>query len=216
MKKRSTVFFDLDGTLTDPGIGITNSVAYAYKKFGLSVPKREELYKYIGPPLVWSFMTYCGFNEEKAHLAVEYYREYFSVNGKFENEVYTGIPELLRDLKKTGKRLSVATSKPDLFTLQILEHFGLDVYFDFVAAATMDEKRTNKHDVIEYAICNMNITDRSDIVMVGDRKHDMEGARKSGIASVGVLYGYGDRQELEKADAKIIVGSVEELRGVLL
>ena len=216
MKKHNTIFFDLDGTLTDPGIGITNSVAHAYRHYGMDVPERHELYKFIGPPLVWSFMTYCGFTESKAKEAVEVYREYFHDRGLFENELYKGIPELLSELKKSGRHLVLATSKPDVFSVRILEHFDLAKYFEFVAAATMNETRTNKHDIIEYAIESLNIPDRSQLVMVGDREHDAIGAKKSGVASIGVLYGYGSRQELENAGADMIAASVEELKQILL
>lgn len=203
--------FDLDGTLTDPGLGITNSVAYALGKYGITVEDRRELYPFIGPPLRQSFSEFYGFDEEKTKEAVAFYREYFSEKGLFENEVYEGIPEVLSQLKQAGKKLLVATSKPEEFTNRILEHFGLAEYFDFVAGATMDETRNEKADIIAYALKQIADADPSKIVMIGDRKFDILGARENGIDSIGVLYGYGSRAELEEAQATFIVEKPEEL-----
>ena len=203
--------FDLDGTLTDPGLGITNSVAYALGKYGITVEDRRELYPFIGPPLRQSFSEFYGFDEEKTKEAVAFYREYFSEKGLFENEVYEGIPEVLSQLKQAGKKLLVATSKPEEFTNRILEHFGLAEYFDFVAGATMDETRNEKADIIAYALEQIADADKSKIVMVGDRKFDILGARENGIDSIGVLYGYGSRTELEEAQATHIVEKPEDL-----
>lgn len=203
--------FDLDGTLTDPGLGITNSVAYALGKYGITVEDRRELYPFIGPPLRQSFSEFYGFDEEKTKEAVAFYREYFSEKGLFENEVYEGIPEVLSQLKQAGKKLLVATSKPEEFTNRILEHFGLAEYFDFVAGATMDETRNEKADIIAYALEQIADADKSKIVMVGDRKFDILGARENGIDSIGVLYGYGSRAELEEAQATFIVEKPEDL-----
>ena len=127
------ILFDLDGTLTDPGMGITNSVAYALDKFSITVPDRSELYKFIGPPLVDSFMNYYGFSEEDANRAVAYYREYFKPTGIYENEIYDGVPELLEGLKAQGKTVILATSKPEIFAHEILKHFGIFSYFDLAA-----------------------------------------------------------------------------------
>ena len=136
------ILFDLDGTLTDPGLGITNAVMHALKKFNIEVPDRSELYKFIGPPLLESFQKYYGMSEEESQMALQYYREYFKPYGLYENTVYDGIEELLVTLKAQGKKLILATSKPEPFAVEILRHFGLDKYFDFVAGATMDEKRS--------------------------------------------------------------------------
>ena len=203
--------FDLDGTLTDPGLGITNSVAYALGKYGITVEDRRELYPFIGPPLRQSFSEFYGFDEEKTKEAVAFYREYFSEKGLFENEVYEGIPEVLSQFKQAGKKLLVATSKPEEFTNRILEHFGLAEYFDFVAGATMDETRNEKADIIAYALKQIADADPSKIVMIGDRKFDILGARGNGIDSIGVLYGYGSRAELEEAQATFIVEKPEDL-----
>ena len=205
------IFFDLDGTLTDPGEGITNSVAYALKKEGIEPPERQQLYRFIGPPLVDSFMKYYDFSKERAHRAVEEYREYFRERGIFENRVYDGVPKLLTSLTAQGKKLVLATSKPELFAIRILEHFDLSRFFTFVAGALMDETRTAKGDVIAYALQSCGITDRSRVLMVGDRLHDVKGAQQCGLDSVGVLFGYGSREELTEAGATYIAETVEEI-----
>ena len=211
MKRYQYLLFDLDGTLTDPGEGITNSVAYALEKFGICVTDKTALYPFIGPPLVDSFIKFYGFSHEDASRAVEYYREYFRDRGIFENVPYAGITEVLEKLQAAGKTLIVATSKPEPFARRIMEHFGLDKYFTYVAGASFDAARSEKWDVIEYALATMNITDRADAVMIGDRKHDIIGAQKTGLDSVGVLWGYGSREELTAAGADTIVECVEQL-----
>ncbi len=209
-----TVLFDLDGTLTDPGLGITNSVAYALKKYGIEVRDREKLYSFIGPPLKDSFKKYYGFSDEKAMEAIMYYREYFSDKGIFENEVYDGIKELLRRVKESGRKIVLATSKPEKFALRILEHFELTEFFDVVAGASMDEKRNKKGDVIKYALEKGCLTPE-DAVMIGDREHDVLGAQENGIDTIGVLYGYGSRDELEKAGAMHIAETVGDVYALL-
>lgn len=208
------VLFDLDGTLTDPGIGITNSVIYALKKYGIEVSDRKSLYSFIGPPLADSFMQYYGFSEEKAMEAIQFYREYFRDKGLYENEVYGGVAELLEQIKNTGRKLVLATSKPEEFALRILEHFDLIKYFDIVAGASMDEKRNKKGDVIEYALEKGGF-DKKCAVMIGDREHDIFGAKENDLASIGVLYGYGSREELEKAGADYIAEAVEDIFSLL-
>lgn len=205
------LLFDLDGTLTDPGEGITNSVAYALKKWGIEVKDKRELYSFIGPPLSASFKKYFGFSEDDALKSVEYYREYFRERGIFENEVYGGVPNLLATLKEAGKTLILATSKPEGFAKQILDHFDLARFFDFVAGATMDESRNKKADVIRYALRMSGVTDLSRAVMIGDREQDVDGAKQNGMDSIGVLYGYGDRAELEGAGATRIAETVEDI-----
>lgn len=211
MKSYQYLFFDLDGTLTDPGEGITNSVVYALDKFGITVTDRSSLYPFIGPPLVDSFMKFYGFSHEDAERAVVCYREYFRDRGIFENRLYEGITEVLKALKDAKKTLVIATSKPELFAKRIVEHFGLSPYFTLVAGASFDETRSEKWDVIEYAMDSLKLTDRSEIVMIGDRKHDIIGAKKTGLESVGVLWGYGDREELTAAGADVIFDTVEQL-----
>lgn len=205
------ILFDLDGTLTDPGEGITNSVAYALDKFNIRVEDKRSLYKFIGPPLQESFQRFYGFSEEQSLQAVEYYREYFKVTGIFENVVYDGIVEMLCFLKNEGKHILLATSKPEEFANRILEHFHLMQYFDFVAGATMDGTRCKKGEIIQYAIDNYPVESLSDAVMVGDREHDILGARQMGMDSIGVLYGYGDYEELNEAGANYIAKEVMEI-----
>ncbi|MBQ8830038.1 MAG: HAD family hydrolase [Oscillospiraceae bacterium] len=204
MKHYDVVLFDLDGTITDPGEGITNSVAYALQKFGIEVADRKELYSFIGPPLYESFEKFFGFSHEDALKAVDIYREYYRPKGVFECFVYDGIEELLRRLHADGKTVIVATSKPEEFAVQIMEHFGLKKYFTYIAGAPMDGSRILKADIIDYALKTCGVTDLSSVVMVGDREHDVIGAQKIGVDSIGVLFGYGDRAEHEKAGATYI------------
>ena len=212
----TTALFDLDGTLTDPGEGITRSVAYALERYGITVGDRRELYGFIGPPLADSFMTYYGFSRERAAEAVEVYREYFSDRGIFENDVYPGVPEMLEKLRSSGVRLAVATSKPEQFADTILEHFGLSGFFEAVGGASMDETRVSKHDVIERALSMLGSAGRAGTVMVGDRSYDISGAKSTGIASVGVLYGYGGREELEAAGADRLAETPEDVAKIIL
>ena len=214
--KELFLLFDLDGTLTDPGPGITNCVAYALEKFGVHPAGREELYPYIGPPLTWGFQQYHGLTAEQAEQALLYYRERFSVKGLYENEVYPGIPELLEELRDKGTRLLVATSKPEEFTNRILEHFGLDGYFEFVAGNTLNEERPTKGSVIAYLKERYPQITGDNAIMVGDRKYDVQGAHEQGLPAVGVLYGYGDRAELQRAGADKIAEDLPALRRILL
>lgn len=216
MYRKQIYLFDLDGTLTDPGVGITNSVMYALDKFGIHETDRANLYKFIGPPLLDSFQMFYGMAPDQAEQAVAAYREYFSVTGLFENQVYDGIPELLQALREKGKTLVLATSKPEIYAVRILEKFDLAKYFHFVGAASLDSSRSQKADVIRHALHLCGDPAPDTVVMIGDRKHDIVGAIKNGIESIGVLYGYGDRPELEQAGADAIALSVPHLREVLL
>ncbi len=212
-----TILFDLDGTLTDPGLGITNSVMHALRHYGIEVPEREQLYPFIGPPLDESFMRYYGMSQEQALEAIEVYREYFSTKGLLENQVYDGIAELLQALKDSGKRLLVATSKPEVFSVRILEHFDLAKYFDVISGAMLHPpKGYGKADVIREALERANVTQLDGVVMVGDRKHDIIGGHQVGIPAIGVLYGYGDRQEHTDCGADHIVATVSELKELLI
>ena len=208
------ILFDLDGTLTDPGLGITNSVAYALGKYGLEVQDRKSLYCFIGPPLKDSFMKYYDFSEEKAFEAIRLYREYFSEKGLFENEVYEGVRELLEKIKASGRKIVLATSKPEVFSVRILEHFDLMKYFDVVAGASMDETRNKKGDVIRYAMEKGGFT-ADKAIMIGDREHDIFGAKENALPSIGVLYGYGDEAELRSAGADYIAENVEDIYKLL-
>lgn len=216
MKKYNTVLFDLDGTLTDPAVGITNSVMHALNKYGITVDDRRELYKFIGPPLHESFEKFYGFSRKEALQAVEYYREYYKDKGIYENVVYDGVETMLKSLYESGKKIILATSKPEIFAKEILRHFNLEKYFYYSAGANLDGSRTDKAEVIEYALCEGKVEDKSAAVMVGDREHDIIGANKNGIDSIGVLFGYGDRAELEAAGADYIAETVENLTEILL
>lgn len=210
-----TILFDLDGTLTDPGEGITNSVAYALEKWNIYVENRTELYSFIGPPLKDSSMDFYSFSEEQAEQAVACYREYFQDRGIFENVVYEGVEEMLKTLKASGRKIILATSKPEEFAVRILEHFHLAAYFDFIGGASMDGTRVKKADVISYALKESKVTDLSGAVMIGDRKHDILGAAQAGLDSIGVLYGYGDEAELREAGALYLAERVEDIAGLV-
>lgn len=205
------LFFDLDGTLTDPAQGITNSFIHALKYFGIEIPTYEKLCTFIGPPLVDTFKTQFGFDDEKAALGVKKYREYFAEKGLLENYVYDGIPEILSTLKTNEHKLVVATSKPEEYSIRILEHFDLAKYFEHICGSNMNETRSKKDEVIAYAIEKCHIKDKSNILMIGDRMHDIIGAQKNNIKSCGVLYGYGNLEELQNAGADYIVKSVNDL-----
>ena len=209
------VLYDLDGTLTDPGEGITNSVMYALRHFGIEETDREKLFSFIGPPLVDSFMEKYGFSEEDAREATSEFRVYFRERGIFENVPYEGMKECLDELKERGHILAVATSKPEVFARRILERFGFLPCFDYVFGASMDETRTRKDEVIAYALEEMGVTDRPACVMVGDRSHDILGAKKNGLDAIGVLFGYGSREELEEAGARYIAETVEDIPRIL-
>ena len=214
---KTHILFDLDGTLTDPGMGITNSVMHALTHFGITVTDRSDLYRFIGPPLMDSFMEYYELTEEQAVEAVRVYREYFADKGWAENTVYSGIESLLADLVAAGKMLLVATSKPQIFAERILVHFGLDKYFTHICGVALQAPRGySKADVIRDALDRAGVSDVSAAVMVGDRHHDIDGAKAVGMESVGVLYGYGDRAEHEAAGADAIAESVAELKAMLL
>lgn len=211
-----TILFDLDGTLTNPALGITNSLAYALEKFNIEVTDKKELYRFIGPPLQDSFENFYHFSKEDSLKAVDFYRDYFRHKGLYENEVYQGIPDLLERLKAQGKKLLVATSKPEEFARQILKHFELFDYFNLVAGASMDGSRCLKGDVIAHALTTAQIADPSATIMIGDREHDIIGAKKNGLDAIGVLYGFGSQEELEKAGAKDMAKTVADLRKILL
>ncbi|MBE6781102.1 MAG: HAD family hydrolase [Ruminococcaceae bacterium] len=216
MKNYEYILFDLDGTITDPGEGITNSVAYSLKTYGINVSDKRELYTFIGPPLYASFMKYYGFSEEQAIEAVDRYREYYRDKGVFECVLYPEIKNLLERLYLSGKKIILATSKPEFFANQILEHFDIKKYFYYIAGATMDGSRIDKADIIKYALDGINLLDKSLAVMIGDRSFDIIGAKENGIASIGVTYGYGSREELENANANYICDTVSEIEQIIL
>ncbi|HEL2146647.1 TPA: HAD family hydrolase [Streptococcus suis] len=210
-----TILFDLDGTLTDSGQGILNSVAYALEKMGIEEPDTANLNRFIGPPLYESFSRFYQLSPEDTQSTVDAFRVYFKEKGMFENQLYPGIIPLLEELRTAGKTLVIATSKPEIFAKQILEHFGIAHYFDVIAGASLDSSRISKADVIGYAINQLEAFPKH-AVMIGDREHDIEGARRHQLPAIGVLYGYGSKQEFEKAGATMIVETVQDLKKVLL
>jgi len=211
MSKYQYALFDLDGTLTDPGEGITRSVQYALDKFGITVEDRKQLFCFIGPPLHESFEVYYGFSRPDAMRAVDCYREYYAVKGIFENLVYDGIEKMLQQLQAAGVKICLATSKPEVYAKQILEHFGLDGYFTAVAGSEMDGTRTKKAEVVERALMLLGNPDVSDCIMIGDREHDVLGGQAHGLDTVGVLFGYGSREELERAGATYIAATPADI-----
>lgn len=213
------LLFDLDGTLTDPKLGITTCVQYALKAFGIEEPDLDKLEPFIGPPLKDSFMQFYQMTEEQALAAVEKYRERFKDTGLFENRVYIGIPEMLKKLQKKGMHLAVASSKPTVFVERILEHFGMKQYFEVIVGSELDGTRVNKDEVVAEALKQLfgeRPVEKDKVYMIGDRKFDVEGARIQGVESVGVSYGYGSLQELQEAGADYIVESPGELSYFLL
>ena len=215
------ILFDLDGTLTDPKLGITSSVQYALRALGIEEPSLDRLEPFIGPPLADSFREFYGLEGERLATAIDKYRGRFATQGIFENEIYPGIPQMLADLKAKDKLLAIASSKPTLFVEQILEHFEIEKYFDHVVGSNMDGTRGTKEEVVEETLRQMLTVEmtpgqkRDAVAMVGDRKFDIEGARAHGITSVGVLFGYAPEGELEEAGADYIVNSVRSLQVLL-
>ncbi len=209
------ILMDLDGTLTNPKVGITKAIQYALKAKNIIEPDLDNLCKYIGPPLWESFKEFHGLNDQETEEAIAKYREYYSVTGLYENEKYDGIEELLIKLVQAEKVLIVATSKPEVFARKILEKFELAKYFTDICGATLDSSRSTKEAVISYALEKNCIEDLSSVVMVGDRLHDIEGARAVGLPAVGVLYGFGNRDELVSAGADKIADTVEDLYEII-
>ena len=202
------VLFDLDGTLTDSGEGIMKSVQYALDKIGRPEPDLEKLRVFVGPPLLEQFMDFAGVDRETAEMAVRYYRERFAPVGIFENSVYPGTEAMLDSLKTRGYLLAVASSKPDVFVRQVLDHFGLTGYFDVIVGSEMNGARTQKSEVVEEAISLLGLSDRrEEVIMVGDKSHDVIGAASCGIKCIAVSYGYGTMEELEGASPLCIVDS---------
>lgn len=215
MLSYDVILFDLDGTLTDSKLGITNSVRYALEKYNIMVKNLDELEAFIGPPLLDSFQEIYLFDEEKAKESIKYYREYFSKQGIFENTVYPKVPKLLKELKKLNKTLIVATAKPTVFAKKILEHFNLSQYFSAIVGSNLDGTRTSKSEVIDFVLSTIPNISKKNIVMIGDRKHDILGARENGLNSIAVTYGYGTNEELKKAEPTYFADSIEELLQIL-
>ena len=212
---RSIILFDLDGTLTDSKDGIVNCVRYALEKMGAPIPSDDVLQSFVGPPLVDSFKVCCGFSDERAWEAVRAYRERFSTVGLLENALYDGVPQMLESLRAEGLRLSIATSKPTVYAKRIVRNFGIDGMFDHVVGSNIDGSRVDKTEVVRFAMEQYADAVPDDFIMVGDRKHDMVGAANCGALAVGVLYGYGSREELEAFRPAALANSVADLRDTL-
>lgn len=210
------ILFDLDGTLTESGEGITKSVQYALEQMGKPEKDLSKLQVFIGPPLIQQFMKYAGFSKEEAVQALHHYRQRFATKGLFENWLYPGVEEMLQELSNKGYILAIASSKPEFYILQILEHFQMSTYFKEVVGATMDEKRTAKDEVIAEALQRLSIVNKENVVMVGDKEHDIFGAKTHQIPCIAVTYGYGTKEEIENAGPDQIVHSVQELKEYLL
>lgn len=215
------ILFDLDGTLTDPGLGITSSVQYALRALGIEEPSLDRLDPFIGPPLSDSFREFYGLDEKQIDTAVAKYRERFRDRGIYENEIYPGIAQMLAQLKADGKSLSIASSKPTEFVERILDYFEIRAYFDHIVGSNMDGTRGRKEEVVEEALRRMALPGmtpaqkKAVVAMVGDRRFDIEGAKEHGLTSVGVSFGYAPEGELEQAGADFIVDTVEELCALL-
>ena len=234
------ILFDLDGTLTDPKVGITSCVQYALKSFGIEEADLDKLTPFIGPPLIDSYKEFYGLTDEQAQIGVEKYRERFSTTGWLENEIYPGMADMLKALCDKGVKLAVASSKPEVFVEKILDHFQIREYFTVAAGASLDASRNDKKAVMRYAFECLGILNRTESVwdneerkcyvteaekvklsecncaMVGDRKFDVEGAKEFGVVSVAVTYGYAPDGELEECEPDYIVNTVEELQELLM
>lgn len=208
------ILFDLDGTLTDPFLGITRSVAYSLKSFGIEVDDLETLKPFIGPPLDVSFREYYHMDEAQSWKAVEKYREYFSKKGLFENKVYEGMEDFLQSLLNMDMKLYVCTSKPEVFAKEILDHFSLTPYFASIYGATLDGSLKNKGDVIAHCIKQEQLNIQ-DCMMVGDRQHDIVGAHQNQIPCIGVLYGYGSLEEFQEYHCDYIAKDLIELKKII-
>lgn len=209
-----TLLFDLDGTLTDSTEGIVRCLEYALERMGFDIP--EDTNKFLGPPLYRSFAEFCGMNEEQVNEAVRIFRERYSTVGLFENRVYEGVPEMLKRLRDGGKRIMVATSKPEVYAVRIFDRFGLSQFFEIVGGANINGTRNDKDEVIEYVLGKAGISDRSSVLMIGDRRQDVIGAHKTGLKCMGILWGFGSIEELTEAGADFIAETPEKAADMLL
>ena len=213
------VLFDLDGTISDPKVGICTSVQTALRKYGIDVPDINTLTPFIGPPLRDSFRDFYHIKPEDMEDVIAAYRARFSTVGLFENDLYDGIPELLKTLKESGRKLALASSKPRVFVEKILDHFGISEYFDVIMGSELDGTRENKSEIIAECLRLLSLNPKGDLsecAMVGDRKYDVEAAIAAHLPAIAVSYGYGSKEELTAAGATIIAESVGELGNILL
>lgn len=209
------IFFDLDGTIVDPKDGITNAVQYALEKFGI-IEDQENLIKFIGPPLKYSFQQYYNFNEEQALQAIEYYRKKFIPEGLQKSIVYNGIEKLLDKLQKSGIQLYIVSSKPSFASKQIITYHGLNKYFKDIVGVDKKFIDVDKSTRIKEALLLEPKKPKNTIVMIGDREHDIIGAQANGIDSIGVLYGYGTEDEINNIKPTYIAKNIEDLEKLLL
>lgn len=216
MKKYDVVAFDLDGTLTNPERGLIASFVYAFKKMGIEYGEKSELKRFIGPPIYEAWQKEFGLTPEESAKALLIFREFFSVYGWWDNELYAGVPEMLAALKEKEKKIILATSKPEIFALKIVDLFGIKKYFDFVGGAATDKTRDKKSEVLEYALSAIGNPDRDKCILVGDRIYDAEGALACGIDSMGVLYGHGSEEEIKNAPFTLIAKTVADINKLLI
>ena len=214
MNSYDILLFDLDGTITDSTEGIVKCLENAIKQMGFELP--EDTNKFLVPPIRQSFSEFCGMNPQQIDEAVGIFRERYSKTGLYENQVYEGVSEMLEELKNSGKRIMVATSKPEVYAKRIFKRAGLDRYFEIVGGAELDGSRDYKHEVIEYVLAKAGITDRNRVLMIGDRRQDVIGAHKTGIKCLGILWGFGSREELEEAGADYITETPQTLVKMLI
>lgn len=214
MKKYKSLFFDLDGTITDSSEGIINSIVYALEKMDVTITDKDVLRKFVGPPLMDSYRKYFGFTQSEAEMGLKLFREYFSEKGIYENRLFDGMESLLSDLYHNGYELVLATSKPDVFAREILKYFDIQKYFSHISACPMDEANTTKLDIIKAALDMTAIKNKAEILMIGDTAFDINGAKICGIDSMGVLYGTDDANELK--NATYLTEDVEKIRKILL
>ncbi len=216
MKNYELIAFDLDGTLTDPSRGLIAGFEYAFKKLGVDYGTRESLYRFIGPPLFDAWQSEFGFTVEEANRAVLLFREYYNIYGWWDNCIYPGVEDMLKALREKGKKIVLATSKPEDTAKRVLRHFGIDKYFDFIGGAATHKERDKKHEVLEYSLKSVGWTDKDGAILVGDRIFDAEGARLVGIDSMGILWGHGSLTEIENAKFTLIAENTEVATRLLI
>lgn len=214
MSRYRILLFDLDGTLMDTAPGILRIVRYTMDKMGLEEP--ENIRRFLGPPLFRSMKDFCGLDDERAWEAVKIYRSKYPVDGLFESEKFEGVEDMLKALTDNGYVLGVATSKPEPFARSLLEHFDMAKYFAFIGGSGVDGARDTKREVIEYVLDALKVTDRSEVLMIGDRQHDIIGAKECGLDSLYVLWGYGSREEAEECGAPAAAETPAECRGYIM
>ena len=215
MKSYDIIAFDLDGTLSDPAKGLLDGFVYAFRKLGIDYGERDSLRRFIGPPLIETWMPEFGFTYDEAERAVILFREYYNIYGWFDNDIYDGIKELLADIKAAGKKIVLTTSKPEDTALDILNLHGIYEYFDFVGGASSHKTRERKSEVIDYVLDSVGCTDRTRVVLIGDRVYDAVGAKESGIDSIGVLWGHGSSEEIASSPFTYTAGTTDDVRNIL-